>query len=151
MSGDIEYPSDLNTPPTALEIIEFSEHCWYWWLSRDDWINRKVLQLTHIDRETFEAETTYDINFSRVQQISEQFSTNTTDRILLPLDMLQQRPYMTTGADKRVWLLVKRNPDSQRCSFLDYSRSLTTFLSMRLMTISSIRSISACLIVRATT
>ena len=99
MSDDPAYPSELNSPPTALEVIKFSENCWYWWLSRDDWINRKVLQLTHIDRETFEAETTYDINFSRVRQISEQFSTNTTDRILLPLDMLQQRPYMTTGLD----------------------------------------------------
>lgn len=99
MSDDTMYPPELNSPPTVMEVIEFSENCWYWWLSRDDWINRKVLQLTHIDRETFEVEATYDINFSRVRQNIGQFSIDKTDRILLPLDMLQQRPYMTTSLD----------------------------------------------------
>ncbi|QQO78744.1 hypothetical protein [Actinomyces sp. HMT897] len=101
MSDDAIEVADGHQEAPALSTIDFAaEACWAVWCSRDQWIRRKVEQIEYLDRETATHSISYDIDFSHLRSLSSSLEGNKfvqDDRaaLLLPLDVLDQRPYMT--------------------------------------------------------
>lgn len=100
----VEQVDDYLMPPTLSTINFATEACWAIWCNRDEWIRRKVEQVEYLDRETATHSISYDINFSYLRSLTsplegKQFVRNDRAALLLPLDVLEQRPYMTENID----------------------------------------------------
>lgn len=95
--------------PTCNEIKGQSEYCWKCWINRDEWIERKVDQVKYLDKTTIARTLTYDIDLSRLRQLELGFSDDcdpesgrfcgSSTKLMLPLDVLSCRPYMTLSLD----------------------------------------------------
>lgn len=101
MPDDAIEIADSHQRAPALSTIDFAaEACWAVWCSRDQWIRRKVEQIEYLDRETATHSISYDIDFSHLRSLrsyleGKRFVQDDHAALLLPLDVLDQRPYMT--------------------------------------------------------
>ena len=94
--------TDFDSPPSVEELIEYSDNYWNCWLKRSRWLLRKVSQIEYIDRTTLEFVLAYDVDIARLKEVSEvpvlHYPNNQT-RMLLPLDDMTDRPYMTNSLE----------------------------------------------------
>lgn len=91
-------------PPTLSTINFAAEAYWTVWCNRDEWIRRKVEQIEYLDRRTARHSISYDIDLSYLRSVSSflegtGFIQDDRTTLLLPLDVLEQRPYMTENLD----------------------------------------------------
>ncbi|WP_223909401.1 hypothetical protein [Actinomyces capricornis] len=86
------------TPPSLRSVQEEIDfYLTLLWL-RDKWIARKVKYLEYLSKSVIKNTILYDIDFQQLRTVGGQrLGSKNPIRILLPLDLLDDRPYMTEG------------------------------------------------------
>ena len=88
--------SDFDQPPTARELESHSKEYFQSWLRRREWLLRKVNRLEYVDRTTLNCTLSYDVDLLRFRDISKIIQLvhgQNRSRMLLPLDVMDNRPY----------------------------------------------------------
>ena len=98
--GGSQVASVLDGPPTVRELKSHSQKYFQSWLRRREWLLRKVCRLEYIgsDRTTLKCTLSYDVDFLRFRSIvgnAQSVRGRNCPRMLLPLDIMDERPYMT--------------------------------------------------------
>ena len=92
--------SVLDGSPTVSELKSHSQKYFQSWLRRREWLLRKVhrLEYTGSDRTTLKCTLSYDVDLLRFRGILGDVQSvrgRNCPRMLLPLDVMDERPYMT--------------------------------------------------------
>ena len=113
--GDSQNASDFDQSPTARELESYSKEYFQSWLRRREWLLRKVNRLEYVDRATLNCTLSYDVDLIRFRSISKIIQlvhSRGCSRILLPLDVMNNRPYMTNRLescwDQQMCLATRR-------------------------------------------
>ena len=100
--GDSQNASDFDQSPTARELESYSKEYFQSWLRRREWLLRKGNRLEYVDRATLNCTLSYDVDLIRFRSISKIIQlvhSRGCSRMLLPLDVMNNRPYMTNRLD----------------------------------------------------
>ena len=92
--------SVLDGPPTVRELKSHSKKYFQSWLRRREWLLRKVHRLEYIgsDRTTLKCTLSYDVDLLRFRGVLGNVQSvrgRNCPRMLLPLDVMDDHPYMT--------------------------------------------------------
>lgn len=116
--------SDFDKPPTARELESHSKEYFRSWLRRREWLLRKVDRLEYVDRTTLNCTLSYDVDILRFRDISKIIQLvhgQDRSRMLLPLDVMDDRPYMTNELEscwKQQMCLATRRETARFVTFL---------------------------------
>lgn len=116
--------SDFDKPPTARELESHSKEYFRSWLRRREWLLRKVNRLEYVDRTTLNCTLSYDVDLLRFRDISKIIQLvhgRDRSRMLLPLDVMDDRPYMTNKLEscwKQQMCLATRRETARFVTFL---------------------------------
>ena len=90
--------SVLDGPPTVRELKSHSKKYFQSWLRRREWLLRKVNRLKYVDKTTLSCSLSYDVDILHFRDIlgdAQSVRGRGCPRMLLPLDVMDDRPYMT--------------------------------------------------------
>lgn len=90
--------SVLDGPPTVRELKSHSKKYFQSWLRRREWLLRKVNRLKYVDKTTLSCSLSYDVDILHFRDIlgdAQSVRGRGYPRMLLPLDVMDDRPYMT--------------------------------------------------------
>lgn len=118
--------SVLDGPPTVRELKSYSQKYFQSWLRRREWLLRKVHRLEYIgsDRTTLNCTLSYDVDLLRFRGIlgnAQSVRGRSRPRMLLPLDVMDDRPYMTNKLEScwgRQMCLATRRETARFVTFL---------------------------------
>ena len=125
--------SDFDQPPTARELESHSKEYFQSWLRRREWLLRKVNQLEYVDRTTLKCTLSYDVDLLRFRDISKIIQLvhgQNRSRMLLPLDVMDNRPYMTNELEscwKHQMCLATRRETARFVTFLFFGFLATRY------------------------
>ena len=133
--GGSQIVSVLDGPPTARELKSYSQKCFQSWLRRREWLLRKVnrLEYTGSDRMTLKCTLSYDVSFLRFRDIlgnAQSVHSRDRSRMLLPLDVMDDRPYMTNELEscwKQQMCLATRRETARFVTFLFFGFLVTRY------------------------
>ena len=121
---DFRDSSDFDESPTARELENHSKEYFQSWLRRREWLLRKVNRLEYVDRTTLNCTLSYDVDLLRFRDISKIIQLvhgRDRSRMLLPLDVMDDRPYMTNKLEscwKQKMCLATRRETARFVTFL---------------------------------
>ena len=121
---DFRDSSDFDESPTARELENHSKEYFQSWLRRREWLLRKVNRLEYVDRTTLNCTLSYDVDLLRFRDISKIIQLvhgRDRSRMLLPLDVMDDRPYMTNELEscwKQKMCLATRRETARFVTFL---------------------------------
>jgi hypothetical protein len=121
---DFRDSSDFDESPTARELENHSKEYFQSWLRRREWLLRKVNRLEYVDRTTLNCTLSYDVDILRFRDISKIIQLvhgRDRSRMLLPLDVMDDRPYMTNKLEscwKQKMCLATRRETARFVTFL---------------------------------
>ena len=121
---DFRDSSDFDESPTARELENHSKEYFQSWLRRREWLLRKVNRLEYVDRATLNCTLSYDVDLLRFRDISKIIQLvhgRDRSRMLLPLDVMDDRPYMTNKLEscwKQKMCLATRRETARFVTFL---------------------------------
>ena len=125
--------SDFDQPPTARELESHSKEYFQSWLRRREWLLRKVNRLEYVDRTTLKCTLSYDVDLLRFRDISKIIQLvhgQNRSRMLLPLDVMDNRPYMTNELEscwKHQMCLATRRETARFVTFLFFGFLATRY------------------------
>jgi membrane protein len=125
--------SDFDQPPTARELESHSKEYFQSWLRRREWLLRKVNRLEYVDRTTLNCTLSYDVDLLRFRDISKIIQLvhgQNRSRMLLPLDVMDNRPYMTNELEscwKHQMCLATRRETARFVTFLFFGFLATRY------------------------
>lgn len=116
--------SVLDEPPTVRELKSHSKKYFQSWLRRREWLLRKVNRLEYVDRTTLSCSLSYDVDILHFRDIlgdAQSIHGRDRSRMLLPLDVMDNRPYMTNELEscwERQMCLATRRETARFATFL---------------------------------
>ena len=116
--------SVLDGPPTVRELKSHSKKYFQSWLRRREWLLRKVNRLEYVDRTTLSCSLSYDVDILHFRDIlgdAQSIHGRDRSRMLLPLDVMDNRPYMTNELEscwERQMCLATRRETARFATFL---------------------------------
>lgn len=127
--------SVLDEPPTVRELKSHSKKYFQSWLRRREWLLRKVHRLEYIgsDRTTLKCTLSYDVDLLRFRRILGNVQSvrgRNCPRMLLPLDVMDDRPYMTNELEscwKQQMCLATRRETARFVTFLFFGFLATRY------------------------
>ena len=127
--------SVLDEPPTVRELKSHSKKYFQSWLRRREWLLRKVHRLEYIgsDRTTLKCTLSYDVDLLRFRGIlgnAQSVRGRNCPRMLLPLDVMDDRPYMTNELEscwKQQMCLATRRETARFVTFLFFGFLATRY------------------------
>lgn len=127
--------SVLDEPPTVRELKSHSKKYFQSWLRRREWLLRKVHRLEYIgsDRTTLKCTLSYDVDLLRFKGILgnvQSVRDRNCPRMLLPLDVMDDRPYMTNELEscwKQQMCLATRRETARFVTFLFFGFLATRY------------------------
>ena len=133
--GGSRIASVLDGPPTVRELKSCSQKCFQSWLRRREWLLRKVnrLEYTGSDRMTLKCTLSYDVSFLRFRDIlgnAQSVHSRDRSRMLLPLDVMDDRPYMTNELEscwRQRMCLATRRETARFVTFLFFGFRVTRY------------------------
>ena len=116
--------SVLDGPPTVRELKSHSKKYFQSWLRRREWLLRKVNRLKYVDKTTLSCSLSYDVDILHFRDIlgdAQSVRGRGCPRMLLPLDVMDDRPYMTNKLEScwgRQMCLATRRETARFATFL---------------------------------
>ena len=133
--GGSQVASVLDGPPTVRELKSYSQKYFQSWLRRREWLLRKVHRLEYVgsDRTTLKCTLSYDVDLLRFRGIlgnAQSVRGRNCPRMLLPLDVMDDRPYMTNELEscwKQQMCLATRRETARFVTFLFFGFLATRY------------------------
>lgn len=116
--------SVIDGPPTVRELKSHSKKYFQSWLRRREWLLRKVNRLKYVDKTTLSCSLSYDVDILHFRDIlgdAQSVRGRGCPRMLLPLDVMDDRPYMTNKLEScwgRQMCLATRRETARFATFL---------------------------------
>ena len=147
---DFRDSSDFDESPTARELENHSKEYFQSWLRRREWLLRKVNRLEYVDRTTLNCTLSYDVDLLRFRDISKIIQLvhgRDRSRMLLPLDVMDDRPYMTNKLEscwKQKMCLATRRETARFVTFLFFGFLATHCEKTHINVFSNLEGYSGC-------